>query len=74
MNEKELLEFIAQIIACGIDENIRYSFEELEDILEREGAAQELIEMMEELITASPEAAKLGEKKRGAPVTMDEIG
>jgi len=74
VNEKELLEFIAQIIACGIDENIKYSFIELRNIIEREGADRELVTMMTDLIVASPEAAQLGEKKHGAPVTMDEIG
>lgn len=74
MTENELLEFVSRIIASGREENIKYSVLELKKILEREGESSRLIDLIDGLDIAAPEAAELGEKSRGRAVTWNEIG
>ncbi|MCR5324919.1 MAG: hypothetical protein K6E85_16805 [Lachnospiraceae bacterium] len=72
ISEAELNKFISRIIACGIEENIAISLRELQEILRREGAGVQLIELLEDLRKASPEMAKLGRSIK-QDVTSDDL-
>ena len=72
ISEAELNKFISRIIACGIEENIAVSIQELKQILEREGAGLQLVELLEDLRKASPEMAKLG-KSIKQDVSSDDL-
>ena len=74
MSEKELLQFISRIIACGESKNISLSLAELRQILEREEADPELLKTIEEAIEASPELSEIGKTKFGADITKKEFG
>ncbi len=73
MNEKELLEFVSQIISSGNEENIKLSLMELSAILNREDVDEQLKKCVNELALYSREAAELGGKKEGRPVNMQEL-
>ena len=74
MNEKELLQLISHIIACGEPRNIALSLTELRQILEREEADPKLLDKMNEAIEANVELAELGKTKFGAVITEKELG
>ena len=73
MTEEMLREFIARIISSGKEENIKSSLGELASILEYDGADAGLISMVRDLSDTAREAFDLGVKKKGAPVTKEEI-
>ncbi|MBR3103239.1 MAG: hypothetical protein IKH46_05395 [Lachnospiraceae bacterium] len=74
MDEKELYQFIAQIIASRNERNIQLSLGELYHILQREEASKEMLELVEHADKAVYELTDLAEKKKGKPVTKEELG
>ena len=73
MTEEMLLEFISRIISSGKEENIQSSLRELASILEFDGVDAGLVSMVRNFSDTAREAFELGVKKKGAPVTTEEI-
>jgi hypothetical protein len=73
MTEEELLAFISRIIASGAPDNIRLTLLELRRILERDEADEKYIKLLDDLGDAYYEMSKLGKRKSGDAVSMDEL-
>ncbi len=73
MTAVEIRVFISRIIASGHEDNIKSSLTELLRILQKDEVDEELLKVVRELIQTSREAAELGQKKRGALVTEEEL-
>ncbi|MCR5332366.1 MAG: hypothetical protein K6E62_14465 [Lachnospiraceae bacterium] len=74
VSAQEVMRFISRIIASGNTENIRLSLDELGKILGREGASTGVMQLIDDACDACPELAELGNVKKGADITSDELG
>ena len=73
ISEKDLIRFISRIVESGRRENINESLGEIRHILEREGASFEIMQLIDDTISADIEVTALGKAKKGSDISSGEL-
>lgn len=64
LNKEGLLIFIQQIIQNCSDNKAKYALEQFKEILESQGAPNDMIEIVDNAICSVPEVKKIAENKK----------